>query len=204
MAYEWLVEARDGGSCVVRLVNSGFGEGDDWDAQYHGMAEGWKIFLANLRLHLTHFRGRAARPVIPTVMLPGPRCGGLGRPVRRARHRPRRHRRRPHHLRRRRARAGRRTVVEAIVLGRAPPPTSSCSTHPAPGTGFVAVEGDGEQVGASVYLYLYDTDDPDVGARWTSWMAQRFPGADATDVLDPAATWSPGEGAAGGGDVAAP
>jgi uncharacterized protein YndB with AHSA1/START domain len=58
LAYEWLVEARDGGSCVVRLVNSGFGEGEDWDGQYHGMSEGWRVFLEHLRLHLTHFRGQ--------------------------------------------------------------------------------------------------------------------------------------------------
>src|SRR5919202_5778467 len=33
LAYEWLVEARDGGTCVVRLVNSGFGTGEGWDDQ---------------------------------------------------------------------------------------------------------------------------------------------------------------------------
>ena len=27
LAFEWLVEAREGGSCVVRLVNSGFAVG---------------------------------------------------------------------------------------------------------------------------------------------------------------------------------
>lgn len=30
MAFEFLVEARDGGTCVVRLVNSGFGSGEEW------------------------------------------------------------------------------------------------------------------------------------------------------------------------------
>jgi hypothetical protein len=30
--FEWLVEARDGGTCVVRLVTTGFGSGEDWDA----------------------------------------------------------------------------------------------------------------------------------------------------------------------------
>ena len=56
LAFEWLVEARDGGTCVVRLVNSGFGSGDDWDGQYDGMSEGWQLFLLNLKLHLEHFR----------------------------------------------------------------------------------------------------------------------------------------------------
>ena len=31
MAQEWLVEAKEGSSCVVRLVNSGFGEGEECD-----------------------------------------------------------------------------------------------------------------------------------------------------------------------------
>ena len=32
LAYEYTVEARNGGACMVRLVNSGFGVGEDWDA----------------------------------------------------------------------------------------------------------------------------------------------------------------------------
>ncbi|MEZ5263496.1 MAG: SRPBCC domain-containing protein [Acidimicrobiales bacterium] len=89
MAFEWLVEARDGGRCVVRLVNSGFGSGADWDAQYDGMAEGWKLFLFNLQLHLEHFRGRTATPMLPMASWPGPRertwadlTGALGIPAR--------------------------------------------------------------------------------------------------------------------------
>ena len=65
LAFEWLVEARDGGSCVVRLVNSGFGSGAEWDAQYDGMEQGWRLFLKNLQLHLAHFRGQAGRPMLP-------------------------------------------------------------------------------------------------------------------------------------------
>ena len=57
LAFEWLVEARDGGTCVVRLVNSGFGSGEDWDDQYDAMTEGWRLFMFNLQLHLEHFRG---------------------------------------------------------------------------------------------------------------------------------------------------
>jgi uncharacterized protein YndB with AHSA1/START domain len=73
LAFEWLVEAADGGGCVVRLVCTGFGSGEDWDAQYHGMAEGWQLFLANLRLHLTHFRGQHARSIIPSGVVQGTR-----------------------------------------------------------------------------------------------------------------------------------
>jgi uncharacterized protein YndB with AHSA1/START domain len=45
LAFEWLIEARGGGTCVVRLVNTGFGSGEDWDAQYDGLSEGWGLFL---------------------------------------------------------------------------------------------------------------------------------------------------------------
>ncbi|MEZ5217821.1 MAG: SRPBCC domain-containing protein [Ilumatobacteraceae bacterium] len=71
MAFEWLVEARDGGSCVVRLVNSGFGTGEEWDAQYDGLQEGWQLFLLNLQLHLRHFRGQDARSILPLAMRSG-------------------------------------------------------------------------------------------------------------------------------------
>src|SRR5690349_18588721 len=70
LAFEWRVEAKDGGTCIVRLVASGFGEGADWDSEYDGQAQGWTIFLRNLRLHLAHFAGRHARPIIPVAMLP--------------------------------------------------------------------------------------------------------------------------------------
>lgn len=58
VAYEWLVEARSGGTCLVRLVTSGFLSEADWQAEYDGTAEGWKLFLNNLRLYLAHFAGQ--------------------------------------------------------------------------------------------------------------------------------------------------
>ena len=88
LAFEWLVEARDGGTCVVRLVNTGFGSGDDWDGQYDGMSEGWQLFLLNLKLHLEHFRGQTATALLPTAMWAGPRRGDMGRTRRPTRHPP--------------------------------------------------------------------------------------------------------------------
>jgi uncharacterized protein YndB with AHSA1/START domain len=58
VAYEWQVEARSGGTCVVRLVASGFLSEADWQAEYDATAEGWKLFLNNLRLYLLHFAGQ--------------------------------------------------------------------------------------------------------------------------------------------------
>ncbi|MFZ0159404.1 MAG: SRPBCC domain-containing protein, partial [Kineosporiaceae bacterium] len=73
LAFEWVVQARDGGTCVVRLVNSGFGDGAAWDAQYDGLAEGWLLFLLNLKLHLAHFAGQAGTAMLPMAMWAGPR-----------------------------------------------------------------------------------------------------------------------------------
>jgi uncharacterized protein YndB with AHSA1/START domain len=58
LAYEWQVEARSGGTCVVRLVTSGFLSEADWQTEYDSTAEGWKLFLNNLRLYLLHFAGQ--------------------------------------------------------------------------------------------------------------------------------------------------
>jgi uncharacterized protein YndB with AHSA1/START domain len=58
LAYEWHVEARSGGTCVVRLVTSGFLSEADWQTEYDSTAEGWRLFLNNLRLYLLHFAGQ--------------------------------------------------------------------------------------------------------------------------------------------------
>ena len=65
LAFEWLIEARTGDTCVVRLINSGFGSGAEWDAQFDGLQEGWPLFLRNLQLHLTHFGGQTATSALP-------------------------------------------------------------------------------------------------------------------------------------------
>ena len=56
----------------MRLVKTGFGSGEDWDAQYDGMTEGWLLFLCNLGLHLEHFPGQTAAAVLPTATWAGP------------------------------------------------------------------------------------------------------------------------------------
>ena len=169
-AFEWLVEARDQGSCVVRLVNSGFGTGDDWDDQYDAMTEGWKLFLFNLKLHLEHFKGQTATASLPmTMWAEGP--GGawatlvpaLGLPESMA--------------------VGDKVAVTAPD---APPLAGTVVRselgklallvdEPAPGTAFVAAESHGSVgCGVSVWMYLYgpegaaavERDEP----RWRSWL----------------------------------
>lgn len=174
IAYEWLVEARDGGSCIVRLVNSGFGEGADWDAEFDGMTEGWKIFMRNLRLHLSHFAGQPVRTIVPMGVAEGPNhaafatlCDALGVPddlspgdsfVAAGPGVP--------ELRGRVHDADRKPRVSTYHL---------LLDAPSPGTAFVAAEGDGDKVGVSIYLYLRGDAGMSVTDAWTPLFRERFP-----------------------------
>jgi uncharacterized protein YndB with AHSA1/START domain len=73
LAVEFLVEARSGGTCVVRVVQSGFGDGEAWEQAAAGFAEGWATALNDLRLYLTHFAGRPAASVAASAPLDVPR-----------------------------------------------------------------------------------------------------------------------------------
>jgi uncharacterized protein YndB with AHSA1/START domain len=62
-AFEYLIEARDGGSSVLRFVHTGF-EGDDWEAEYEATARGWDLYFHTLQLYLSGFRGEPATYVV--------------------------------------------------------------------------------------------------------------------------------------------
>ena len=68
LATEFTVEARAGGVCVVRVVNSLFASTDDWDKQLEGAESGWPGAFRVLRIYLTHFRG--LRSAMMQVMAP--------------------------------------------------------------------------------------------------------------------------------------
>jgi uncharacterized protein YndB with AHSA1/START domain len=63
MAFEYLVEGRADGGTVLRLVQSGVFGGDDWEAEYDALQQGWDMYLATLASYLEHFPGRTATPV---------------------------------------------------------------------------------------------------------------------------------------------
>jgi uncharacterized protein YndB with AHSA1/START domain len=69
MAFEWLVEGRGDGTCVLRLVQSGM-LGDDWETEYDALGKGWEMYLHQLGQYLRYFRGRPVTPV--TIFGPGP------------------------------------------------------------------------------------------------------------------------------------
>jgi uncharacterized protein YndB with AHSA1/START domain len=174
-ATEWLVEARDGGTCVVRLIQSGFGSGADWDAEYEATEAGWRLFLYNLRLYLTHFPGQPCSSVLVNGKAAGPEdrafgelAAALGLPAG--------------------ARVGERVAATAPgapslagVVERAEPNMLTLLLEkPAPGVGFVAAEptGDGSAY-ASVYAYLFGDGAQEAAARETpavrAFMERHFP-----------------------------
>lgn len=176
MAFEFHVAARTGGTCLVRLVNSGFGSGDEWDSQYDGMEAGWRLFLRNLRLHLTHFAGQPAVPILPTAGATGGRdkvwadlAAGLDVPAT------------PAVGDRIEAAADDVPPLAGTVDAAAPGMVALMLDAPAPGTAFLAVEGSGDAVTISVWLYLYGSEAAAIAARdeprWRSWMEARFPAA---------------------------
>jgi hypothetical protein len=69
MAFEWLIQGRDDGTCVLRLVQSGV-LGDDWETEYDALVTGWDMYLHQLAQYLRYFRGRPATPI--TLFGPGP------------------------------------------------------------------------------------------------------------------------------------
>jgi uncharacterized protein YndB with AHSA1/START domain len=68
IATEFHVEARTGGVCIVRVVQSLFAGTDDWDEQLTGAEEGWPGIFRVLRLYLMHFRGQ--RSAMMQLMTP--------------------------------------------------------------------------------------------------------------------------------------
>jgi uncharacterized protein YndB with AHSA1/START domain len=67
-AFEWLIEARDGGGAVVRVVHSGL-LGDDWEAEYNGLSVGDGAYMKKLAVYLKHFAPRTSGG---SLFLPGP------------------------------------------------------------------------------------------------------------------------------------
>jgi uncharacterized protein YndB with AHSA1/START domain len=72
MVSEFLVEARSGGTCVLRVVTSAFGTGADWENEFfEHMGEGWRPYFDNLRIYLTDFPGQTATTIEASTSVPG-------------------------------------------------------------------------------------------------------------------------------------
>lgn len=170
LAFEWLVEARSEGSCVVRLVNSGFGDGQPWDDQYDDMVNGWGLFLRNLWLHCTHFAGQHAVAALPMGQWPGSGedawaqlLAALGLPAA-----PR--------IGERVATADGAPPLAGIVADAGPGRLALVLDTPAPGTGLLAAEGHGGMVAVSVWAYLYGPDAAERAAEHQERVQQLLAG----------------------------
>jgi len=176
IATEWTVEARDGGTCVVRVVHSWFASTDDWDKQFEGHEQGWAAFFRILRLYLTHFRGQPCSAFQLMGVAPEPKSaawatltGALGLAE---------------------AAAGQQVttpasapplagIVARVGLAEYPEELLLRLTEPAPGIAHLFAMSMAGQVFLPIRLYLYG-DQALAAARrdepvWQAWMSERFP-----------------------------
>jgi uncharacterized protein YndB with AHSA1/START domain len=164
MATEFLVEARSGGTCVVRLVTSGFGD--------KGAHDGWTAALLALRLYLEHFTGQEASVITAGGQVPGPQARaweelqatvGLGDPAEGARVT---------------ASADGAPPLAGVVEGRLDTMITLRLDEPAPGIAFVGVGGpDDETVFAILRVQLFGRDAAALVERdepaWRELIARR-------------------------------
>jgi uncharacterized protein YndB with AHSA1/START domain len=165
IAHEVVVEARSGGTCVVRLVNSGFDS--DWDDQLDGVERGWLTYLHNLRLHLESFAGRRCETVLVMVPAAAPAAGAwraFGERLGLADARPGD-----------RVASGPGVPPLAGTVERVDPDAALLRLDaPAPGTALLGVVPTGESALLLVHAYLYGDGAAGVAAReqdaWQTWL----------------------------------
>jgi uncharacterized protein YndB with AHSA1/START domain len=176
VASEWTVEARSGGTCVVRVVHSLFASTDDWDKQLEGWESGWPGFFRILRLYLRHFRGQPCSAIQLGGAASDPRpkaWAALTVPLNLAG-----------------ATKGQRVSTPASApplaglverVGEEPYPEELLLrlNEPAPGIAHLFAMDMGGQVYLSIRFYLYGDRASVVVARdqplWQAWMKERFP-----------------------------
>jgi uncharacterized protein YndB with AHSA1/START domain len=75
MAFEYLLEGREGGSTVLRFVHNGFLAGD-WEAEYDALRVGDGMYLRKLAAYLKYFADRTSTF---NLFAPGPQVPDAGR-----------------------------------------------------------------------------------------------------------------------------
>ncbi len=176
VATEWIVEARAGGTCVVRLVHNLFASTDDWDNQLKGLEEGWPTYFRILRMYLTNFRGMPCSAMQFVSFSSDPeskaweKAGGAlgllkvteGQTWAAPNGLPRM--------------AG---VVDSVGKGMHPNTVLLRLDTPTPGAAYVGAFTCGGMVMVCMSVYLYggnaraavDRDEP----AWQKWIGERFP-----------------------------
>jgi hypothetical protein len=173
VATEWIVEARAGGSCVVRVVHRWFASTDDWDAQFEGPTYGWLAFFRILRQYLTHFSGQRCSAFQLAAYSKAPMLEtwrsvmsalAIDEKSRQAASTP--------------GAPVLSGVVESVGV-EAHPELLLRLDRPAPGLAHIFVMPMGGQVMVLIRFYLYcDQGAGAAGAaeqKWTSWLGEKFP-----------------------------
>lgn len=176
VATEWSVEARAGGTCVVRVVHSLFASTDDWDNQLDGLEQGWPSYFRILRRYLEHFRGQPCSAMQFVGFSTDPEAtawekagGALGlRSVAEGQKW-----RVPDGLPRM---AG---EVDALGKGVHSNTVLVRLDEPSPGTAYAGAFSCGGMVMVCLSVYLYGADAKAAVERdqaaWQAWMDERFP-----------------------------
>lgn len=170
IATEFQVEARGGGVCLVRIVMSGFGEGEAWDKAIDSFRGGWRQALLSLRLYRTHFAGKRAASVTAGTKARGTKdavwtelTSALGLPTQ--------------------PQVGNRVAAAApgapSLAGTVEQMTDAILTvlldEPAPGLGLLAAGGPGDEVYIFMRQQLFGPGTDEVAARqqevWQNWLA---------------------------------
>ena len=175
VANEWTVEARAGGVCVVRLVQSLFASTDDWDDQLIGTEAGIPGAFHILKLYLAHFRGQRSafmQFMAPVAGTPADAWATLTAAVGISAVNA----------------AGQRWSAPAGVpaLGgvvedvkQTPPGALLRLDQPAPGIAALFTMDLGETVMVVFSFYMYGDQAPAIVARetprWQAWIQERFP-----------------------------
>lgn len=75
MAFEYLLEGRDGGTTVLRFVHSGV-LGDNWEDEYDAIGKGDRMYMRKLATYVRYFAGRTSSV---NLLIDGPQVPGAGR-----------------------------------------------------------------------------------------------------------------------------
>ncbi len=174
MAIEFSVEARKGGVCTVRIVQSLFSDTDDWDGQLTGSEGGWPAIGRVLRLYLAHFRGRRSAFMQHMAQIPGTQADAWGKLAAA--------------LGLGGVRAGARwrgpagaPAVGGVVewVGTDPFGVRVRLDTPGPGAAALGTIEFGDTVMATMTFYMYgDEAEGNVASEsphWQAWMQERFP-----------------------------
>jgi uncharacterized protein YndB with AHSA1/START domain len=167
VATEWVVEAKSGGTCVVRVVHCWFASTEEWDGQWEAVEQGWIAFFGILRLVLQHFPGQPCAAFDVAGTFSGSESEGWA------------------------ALAGPLGLAEGERSGPALTGKVEAEGHgaeefrlllisePGPGVCHVSAMPMGAQVYVSVRFYLFGPAAPSVVSEvkpiWESWFAERFP-----------------------------